>query len=48
MMLRGLWKLTGSKIKIFLREPLAIPGTIFFPVPSWFSPALSQVPQAKN
>src|ERR1700688_2392127 len=32
MMLRGLWKLTWIEIKIFLREPLGVFGTIGFPV----------------
>ena len=31
-MLRGLWKLTGLEIKIFLREPLGAIGTLVFPV----------------
>jgi ABC-2 type transport system permease protein len=32
MILRGLWKLTWIEIKIFLREPLGVFGTIGFPV----------------
>lgn len=31
-MLRGLWKLTWLEIKIFVREPLGLVGTIFIPV----------------
>jgi len=31
-MLRGLWKLTWLEIKIFLREPLGVVGTIGLPV----------------
>ena len=31
-MLRGLWKLTWIEIKIFMREPLGVFGTIGFPV----------------
>jgi ABC-2 type transport system permease protein len=31
-MLRGLWKLTWLEIKIFMREPLGVFGTIGFPV----------------
>ena len=31
-MLRGLWKLTWLEIKIFLREPLGVVGTIGIPV----------------
>ena len=29
---RGLWKLTWLEIKIFLREPLGVIGTLLFPV----------------
>jgi ABC-2 type transport system permease protein len=32
MVLRGLWKLTWLEIKIFLREPLGVVGTIGLPV----------------
>ena len=31
-MLRGLWRLTWLEIKIFVREPLGVIGTIFIPV----------------
>ena len=31
-MLRGLWKLTWLEIKIFVREPLGVIGTVGFPV----------------
>src|SRR5687767_6325288 len=31
-MLRGLWKLTWLEIKIFVREPLGVFGTVFVPV----------------
>jgi ABC-2 type transport system permease protein len=31
-MLRGLWKLTWLELKIFVREPLGVAGTIFIPV----------------
>ena len=31
-MLRGLWKLTWLEIKIFVREPLGLIGTVGFPV----------------
>ena len=31
-MLRGLWRLTWLEIKIFLREPLGVIGTVGFPV----------------
>ena len=31
-MLRGLWKLTWLEIKIFLREPLGVIGTLGIPV----------------
>lgn len=31
-MLRGLWKLTWLEIKIFLREPLGVIGTVGFPI----------------
>ena len=31
-MLRGLWKLTWLEIKIFLREPLGVIGTVGFPL----------------
>jgi ABC-2 type transport system permease protein len=31
-MFRGLWKLTGLEVKIFLREPMGAFGSIFFPV----------------
>ena len=31
-MLRGLWKLTWLELKIFLREPLGVAGTIGIPV----------------
>lgn len=31
-MLRGLWKLTWLEIKIFLREPLGVIGTLGFPI----------------
>jgi ABC-2 type transport system permease protein len=31
-MLRGLWKLTWLEIKIFLREPLGVLGTVGFPL----------------
>ena len=31
-MLRGLWKLTWLEIKIFMREPLGVIGTVGFPV----------------
>lgn len=32
MVLRGLWKLTWLEIKIFLREPLGVVGTVGLPV----------------
>src|SRR5919197_2950593 len=32
MMLRGLWRLTWLEIKIFVREPLGVIGTVFIPV----------------
>lgn len=32
MMLRGLWKLTWLEIKIFVREPLGVIGTIAIPI----------------
>jgi ABC-2 type transport system permease protein len=32
MMLRGLWKLTWIEIKVFLREPMGVVGTIGVPV----------------
>jgi ABC-2 type transport system permease protein len=32
MMLRGLWKLTWLEIKIFVREPLGVVGTVGIPV----------------
>jgi ABC-2 type transport system permease protein len=32
MMLRGLWTLTWLEIKIFVREPLGLIGTVGFPV----------------
>jgi len=31
-MLRGLWKLTWIEIKIFLREPLGVVGTVGLPI----------------
>ena len=31
-MLRGLWKLTWLEIKIFMREPLGVIGTVGIPV----------------
>ena len=31
-MLRGLWRLTWLEIKIFVREPLGVIGTVFIPV----------------
>ena len=31
-MLRGLWKLTWLEIKIFVREPLGVIGTVGFPI----------------
>ena len=31
-MLRGLWKLTWLEIKIFVREPLGLFGTVGIPV----------------
>ena len=31
-MLRGLWKLTWLEIRIFLREPLGVIGTVGFPI----------------
>ena len=31
-MLRGLWKLTWLEIKIFVREPLGVIGTVGLPV----------------
>ena len=31
-MLRGLWRLTWLEIKIFVREPLGVIGTVAFPV----------------
>ena len=35
-MLTGLWKLTWLELKIFLREPLGVIGTIFVPVAVFF------------
>ena len=35
-MLRGLWKLTWLELKIFLREPLGVIGSIFVPVVVFF------------
>src|SRR4051812_17651898 len=32
MMLRGLWKLTWLEMKIFVREPLGVVGTMGIPV----------------
>jgi ABC-2 type transport system permease protein len=32
MMLRGLWRLTWLEIRIFLREPLGVFGTVVAPV----------------
>ncbi|MCC6988151.1 MAG: hypothetical protein IT181_04095, partial [Acidobacteria bacterium] len=31
-MLRGLWRLTWLEIKIFVREPLGVIGTVAMPV----------------
>jgi ABC-2 type transport system permease protein len=35
-MLRGLWKLTWLELKIFIREPLGVIGSIFVPVVVFF------------
>jgi ABC-2 type transport system permease protein len=35
-MLRGLWKLTWLELKIFLREPMGVIGSIFVPVAMFF------------
>ena len=35
-MLRGLWKLTWLELKIFLREPLGVIGSIAVPVAVFF------------
>ena len=32
MMLRGLWRLTWLEIKIFVREPLGVIGSVGIPV----------------
>jgi ABC-2 type transport system permease protein len=36
-MLKGLWKLTWLELKIFLREPMGLVGTIFVPVAMFFA-----------
>src|SRR5262245_17301469 len=35
-MLRGLWRLTWLEIKIFVREPLGVVGTVALPVVVFF------------
>jgi ABC-2 type transport system permease protein len=47
-MLRGLWRLTWLEIKIFLREPLGVVGTVALPVVIFFALTRLRVPQGRG